>query len=484
MGKIAVKIIDSETNEMVPAKAQVISSSGEYVSPKDAIQKVGPGHPFFYSDGSFEVDVTRGTTRITVERGTEYSPRTIDFDASASGTNVIDIEISRWNDLPEKGWYPGNTHIHYDEKESRPDLRLSLDPRVENLRMTAISILKRWDLQYATNKYPIGFLNEFSSEHHYVQNGEESRHNRKSWEIGYGHIMLLDIHNAVDPLSRGILIDAFEPDYPPLSYACDDTRRQGGTVIWCHNGQGMEAPVAAALGKIDAFNLFDPNWNDIEYDIYYQMLNAGIKLPASTGSDWYICSANRVYAQTNTKGSSNFEYQSWIDSLKSGRSFITNGPAIFLLANGKSPGDEIQVEPGSVITTEMEWKSHYPVQVVELVRNGKVFARNTYSEVSREGTLAATVESPSDGWIAARLFSSLRDSYLQPQFAHTSPIYVKTGKQSPEHIEACRLFVDRIDASIEWVRQKGRFYTNGQRSEVESLFREGQEVYRKWAEEL
>ena len=130
MGKIAVKIIDSETNEMVPAKAQVISSSGEYVSPKDAIQKVGPGHQFFYSDGSFEVDVTRGTVRITVERGTEYSPRTIDFNVSASGTNVIDIEISRWNDLPEKGWYPGNTHIHYDEKESRPDLRLSLDPRV------------------------------------------------------------------------------------------------------------------------------------------------------------------------------------------------------------------------------------------------------------------------------------------------------------------------------------------------------------------
>ena len=124
------------------------------------------------------------------------------------------------------------------------------------------------------------------------------------------------------------------------------------------------------------------------------------------------------------------------------------------------------------------------MQVVELVRNSKVFARKTYSEVSREGTLAATVESPSDGWIAARLFSSLRDSYLQPQFAHTSPIYVKTGKRSPEHMEACRLFVDRIDASIEWVRQKGRFYTNGQRSEVESLFREGQEVYRKWAEEL
>ena len=46
-------------------------------------------------------------------------------------------------------------------------------------------------------------------------------------------------------------MDAFDPGYPPLSYACDDAHRQGGVVIWCHNGRGMEAPVAAALGKLD-----------------------------------------------------------------------------------------------------------------------------------------------------------------------------------------------------------------------------------------
>ena len=72
----------------------------------------------------------------------------------------IDVEIERWNDLPEQGWHPGNTHIHYDEKEKNPDKRLYLDPRVEDLRMTAISILKRWDLEYATNKYPPGFLTD------------------------------------------------------------------------------------------------------------------------------------------------------------------------------------------------------------------------------------------------------------------------------------------------------------------------------------
>ena len=38
------------------------------------------------------------------------------------------------------------------------------------------------------------------------------------------------------------------------------SRRQGGIVVWCHNGRGMEAPVAAALGKLDGMNLFDPYW--------------------------------------------------------------------------------------------------------------------------------------------------------------------------------------------------------------------------------
>ena len=39
-------------------------------------------------------------------------------------------------------------------------------------------------------------------------------------------------------------------------------------------------------------------------------------------------------------------------------------------------------------------------------------------------------------------------------------------------------FTDAIEGSLEWVRAKGRFYTDGQRQEVVDLFREGQEVYR------
>ncbi|MDA1189217.1 MAG: CehA/McbA family metallohydrolase [Chloroflexi bacterium] len=473
MGKISGKIIDKATGQPVAARVQVITSQGMFAHPSGAILKVGTGDPFFYADSAFEVEAERGTTRIVVERGTEYIPVQLEVAAPAKGTATVDIVLERWTQLGDNGWHPGNTHIHYDEKEKRPDDRLRLDPRVEDLRMTAVSILKRWDLPYATNKYPVGMLSEFSSAHHYVQSGEETRHNAPGpWDIGYGHVMLLNLRNAVQPMSRGVLVDPFEPDYPPLSYACDDTRRQGGIVIWCHNGQGMEAPVAAILGKVDAFNLFDPYWMDPEYDIYYRMLNAGIRLPASTGSDWYICSANRVYAQTGGA----FEYDSWLSALKKGNTFITNGPALELQVDGKVPGDDIQASQGSKLSAIATWTSHYPVSQVELIANGKVIASQDFPEGSKSGRLAADMPVKSDGWIAARQAGNVRDSFAQPIFAHTSPVYVTCGADSDEKKEAAAWFDKSIETSLQWVSTKGRFYTDAQRKEVVDLFRQGQDA--------
>lgn len=474
MSTVSGRVIDEQNGQLLEARVQVLASSGQFVHPKDAILKVGPGSPFFYSDGTFEVDVVRGPTRIVVERGTEYVPARIDVEAPKRGTLTTEVVMRRWSDLAQRGWHPGNTHIHYDEKESRPDERLRLDPRIEDLRMTAVSILKRGDLEYATNKYPVGMLNDFSSAHHYVQCGEESRHNQEPWTIGYGHIMLLNLRNAVDPLSRGVLVDPFEPDYPPLSFACDDARRQGGIVIWCHNGQGMEAPVAAALGKLDAFNLFDPNWNDAEYDIYYKMLNAGLRLPASTGSDWYISSANRVYAHSGV----DFDYESWLQALKEGRTFITNGPALHLTVQEQEPGSSLEVNVDEKLSALLSWQSHYAVHRVELLFNGNVVASQSFEGGSYQGKMESDVPATADGWLAARLFSDTRDSFAQPVFAHTSPIYVSVGRSGEEKITAAKWLDHSIERSLEWVNKKGRFYNDSQRAEVVDLFREGQQVFR------
>ena len=475
MGRITGSIRDAATGDKVQARVQVLDPTGLPTAPEGSILKVGPGEPFFYSDGEFTVETTRGYYRVLVERGTEYRPWQTTVHVGKSEVAPLDVALERWSDLPERGWHPGNTHIHYDENETRPDERLAYDSRIEDLRMTAVSILKRWDLEYATNKYAPGVMNEYTDTHHYVQCGEETRHNAGgSHEIGYGHVMLLNIRNVVDPLSRGLLVDRFEPDYPPLTHACDDANRQGGLVIWCHNGQGMEAPVAAALGKLHAFNLFDPHWIDVEYDIYYQMLNCGFRLPASTGSDWFISSANRVYSQSGNP----FTYESWLQAVRDGKTFITNGPGVYLAVSGCEPGETVQCNPGEKVNVHVNWDSHYGIHRAEIVVNGKAFASREFPNGSTHGHMSAAVPVESDGWIAARLGSTSRDSFNQPIWAHTSPVYVDTAGVRGEHTRiAAARFSNGIDKSLEWVKTKGKFYNDVQRNEIVSLFREGQEIY-------
>ena len=332
------KIVDAVSNALVPAKVHVLDSTGNFCASKQSLLKIGPGSPFFYCEGTFEVEVPRGATDVLVERGTEYEPLRKKLSLPPRGHVDIELPLKRWTDLPSQGWFPGNTHIHYDEKEAHPHERVRLDPHIHDFNVTIVSILKRGDLPYASNRFPIGVMTDLSTAHHVIDIGEESRHNHTPWNMdGYGHVMFLRIKDVVEPVSRGVLVDNAHPDYPPLCFACDDAREQGGIVLWCHNGLGMEAPVAAALGKLDGFNLFDPHWMDPEYDIWYKLMNCGFFLPASTGSDWFVCSNNRVYVQTDD----NFSYDNWINGLQKGRTFITNGPALFFLVNGQLPGSRI-----------------------------------------------------------------------------------------------------------------------------------------------
>jgi hypothetical protein len=292
--------------------------------------------------------------------------------------------------------------------------------------------------------------------------------------MGYGHIMLLRIREVVEPISRGVLVDDLDPDYPPLCYACDAAHRQGGIVIWCHNGNGMEAPVATALGKLDAFNLFDPYWMDPEYDLWYAMLNCGFHLPASTGSDWFICSTNRVYVHTGQP----FDYAQWMAGLQAGRTFITNGPALTLTVNQALPGATLNCTPGSRLEVQLAWQSHYPVQWVELIWNGAVIHSQPFSAGSTQGVFTLGVPVTSDGWLAARVRSQVRDSFFQPIYAHTSPIYVECALRPPERTAAARFFDRAIDEALDWVQQRGRYRTEQQRQEVLNLFMEGQQLYR------
>ncbi len=478
MGKIRGTIVDAVSGESLAAKVGVLPSNGRPLRPSGSLEKRGPGRPFFFCEGEFEVAAPRGQADVTVERGTEYTPFHAAVEVPEKGDVDLRIELKRWADLASAGWYPGNTHIHYDDKETRAYERLRYDADVETYNVTVVSILQRWDLNYASNRFPVGVMTDYTSSHHVLDVGEENRHNAPNNDVGYGHVMFLRIRNQVEPVSRGFLVDDFHPDYPPLCYACDDAREQGGITIWCHNGRGMEAPVAAALGKLDAFNLFDPYWMDPEYDLWYRMLNCGLNLPASTGTDWFVCSNNRVYVQLDD--GAEFSYASWIEGMKAGRTYITNGPAVDLKANDSPIGSTLELDAGTgEVEAQVSFRSYYPIDAAEIVVNGSVVHRKEWLNGLREGTFNYGTRFDRDGWIAVRLWGNARDSFDHSIYAHSSPIYIRCGRAPLEREDAARFFLDSIGDSLKWIDTVGRYNDDRQRQDVKDLFRRGEDAFRK-----
>src|SRR5581483_3087074 len=250
---------DGATGKPTAAKIRVTETgSGEAFLPAHAIRtmpkRTRPGAKhYFYARGEYEIAVPPGRYQIEVVRGLCHESAVAFTEVGAGLTHVVDFQIPVLQDLHAGGWYSGNTHTHYHlEIDEDPDDRLRMVPPAEDLDVSVISYLIRNDSPYITNRYPVGRLPQFSRDGTLMDMGEEARNNRTFSDIGYGHCLFLNIPKAVEPVSTGLLSrDGKALDFPTLSMLCAEAKKIGGTTIWCHNGNGMETPVAMALGLVD-----------------------------------------------------------------------------------------------------------------------------------------------------------------------------------------------------------------------------------------
>ena len=106
-------------------------------------------------------------------------------------------------------------------------------------------------------------------------------------------------------------------------------------------------------------------------------------------------------------------------------------------------------------------------------------SHKTYLQ-QKKGIIDKEIIIPNDGWIAARIKSETRDSFFQPVWAHTSPIYISVGNDKIlERVSSANHFIKKIDESLEWIDKKGKFYSNKQRKEILDLHREAKSLYKK-----
>ena len=477
-GIIRGKLRDASTGKPIAAKIRVTDvASGEAYFPAASIktmpQRTAPGvKHYFYAKNSYEIAVPPGRYQIEVVRGISHNVVIDNTEVGAGITHMVDFSVPVLKDMHAQGWYSGNTHTHYHlEIDEDPDDRLRMVPPAEALDVSVISYLIRGDSPYITNRYPVGRLPEFSRDGTLMDMGEEARNNRTFTGFGYGHCLFLNIPRLVEPVSTGLLSrDGKAPDFPTLSMLCAEAQKIGGTTVWCHNGSGMEMSIAVALGHVNAYNLGDGLAAD--YASYYRLLNCGFRLPASSGTDWWIYDHNRVFVKVE----GDFTYDSWIAGLRAGRTFVSNGPLLELSVNGKEPGQSFETSGALQISAKAV--SRLPFERIEIVCNGAVVAEQSAVE-QREARLEREIITNAGGWIAARVSGGSKTHAGYPVFAHTSPVYYRIPGVFSRKAASAGEFVDEIEESIRFVRKNYRFASEADRALALGRFEQGRQIYAK-----
>ncbi|WOK05275.1 CehA/McbA family metallohydrolase [Imperialibacter roseus] len=421
-----------------------------------------PG-PYFYIDGKAELGVPPAGKTATVYHGFEYNPVTV----AVPENGVVEVAMERWINMPELGWYSGQTHIHTTDVGIPVQFSKywPLISKSEDLNVSAILTLKgEWETHaiYA-NEFPMGERKAFSTAEHVITYGEEFRNNP------YGHLAFLGLNELIQPISSGAVGELGGPDYPPNSYILDEAIEQGATTIAAHFGNfkgtdqiktpwpssGFEMPVDIALDKIQMAEIAG---NGGQLDIWYDILNCGFRIPATAGPDWIIKDTPRVYVNLEDEP---FTLDNWRKGLQQGKSFITNGPMLFFTVNGEQPGSVLKAGkmPATfeVMTQALTPKGNVPV---EIVFNGKMIASTT------DKITKITLED--SGWLAIRCGG-----------AHSNPVYVDFEGRPAGYAEPAQRFIAIIDRLAEWVETKGLFYEADQKKLVLEELDKGKAVYAK-----
>jgi hypothetical protein len=482
--RLQVRVVGPD-NQPMPARVTVTASDGRSYAPDDGfarVMAVTETH-YFHAGGTSTVRVPAGDVTITALRGPEFEPATTTITLVPNEFNRTVLRLARMTDMPERGWYSGDTHAH-DLHQGRFGLShswlfgqsLAEDLHVTNvlIHMDGTRLMGRW--QDLTGE-PI----RESTSSHILQFAQEFRGS-------LGHLGLLGIQQFTLPLIGGANNTPFSQIASDLPYL-DHARAQGGIGGFMHpfinrndtpaGWAGTLIPVDVALGRGDFYDV-QAVWSDelASAEFYYKLLNAGFRLPATGGTDNFPDvwrdpppGTARTYAQVQGP----LTVPNWLAAVKAGRTFSTNGPLLSLQVNEQGPGAVLR--QGGTFNAVVEVTSIVPFDRLEVIVNGQVADTVTPTGDGRTASFSGSVRLPEGGWVAARVVGKAHpfvgDSYV---FAHTSPVYVEHNGQ-PWISAADAAFLGEVVDAIKIRAERGTWRSDAERAAFMEHLDEARLVY-------
>jgi len=416
---------------------------------------------------SFVFPLGKGAWRMPVYRGPEYiyeeNPFSMDGRADISKT----IELKRWINMSEEGWWSGDTHVHHPtETRGQRNFLMAFAKAVD---LHVVSVLEMGH-HLGTDFPQKGFGREHRENdgNTWVVSGQEDP------RANFGHVVGLNISGIARVANEDI---GHRYDHYDLAFSA--LHEQPGALVglahFAFNGSLLSRGVHMHMttGDIDFVELLQ--MNKMNREQYYDFLNLGFRIAVAAGSDvpWGgIIGEVRTYVHTGPS----LDIDTWYRNLGEGRSFVTNGPMLTMTVDDEMPGSVINLSAGEEVTIRALARGHASTgvpDVLEIVANGEVIEQVTNPGGKETVEANVTIAPDQSTWVAAYVKatnpSKPHVTYhpipVQDVMAHTSPVYLTIDGEptwSKKHAPAViRRQIDALTAlrkefaDAKSVREKG-----------------------------
>jgi TolB protein len=466
-GHLQITVLD-EAGQATPARVFVSGEDGRAYAPDDAWMHGDDNYVrserrfeahYFHTTGNAELTVPTGRVDIEVMKGFEYGFEKNSVTIAAGQSAKLTVPLRPVNLPRDAGsrWVSGDVHVHmnYGGTYRNTPRNLVAQAAAENLPIVEDLIVNK-EQRIPDIAYFSTVPDPASTSSNLVLHGQEFH--TSYW----GHLGLLNLQrNFLLPGYAGYPNTAAASLVPTNAMVADLAREQQGLVGYAHPFETVadpfrnarELPADVALGKVDYIEVVGFADHRLTAEIWYRLLNCGFRLPAAAGTDAMANYAslrgpvglNRVYANV---APGPLKIAPWLDSLKHGRTFATNGPLLGFSLGGLQPGDELHLPAGENTVKFSAWlRSFVPVDHLQVICHGQV-VRDLKLEGDREtADVEDTIPISRSGWCLLRAWSEKAEHPVLDQYpyATTSPIYVTVAGSHPQPTEDAAYFVSWID---------------------------------------
>jgi hypothetical protein len=168
--------------------------------------------------------------------------------------------------------------------------------------------------------------------------------------------------------------------------------------------------------------------------------------------------------------------------LRTGETFVTNGPLLHLTANGRPIGSELKFQGEGPFTIQVETGcfTQRSIKFLELVVDGEVMAEVDVPEGRKTVELSKEISFNKSGWLAVRARHEKNDPdnwHHTITAAHSSPIYVTVNDELPAVKSSAEYMVARLEATIDWVDAEAMWSSDEYRRKAIASFENAKAFY-------